>query len=227
MLDSQNTEEVKTRGGRGDRRGGHRGRGNRGGNFGRGGKKFNGKTDGKTEGKTEGEGDKHHHSRKEGRGNRRGPGPKDAPKDSFFYKFHYGPWPEVAEVEVKIDTELPEPIAKDDKLAEPSKDQYIKNMEHLDGEIQAVIEKIKKINREKESVYKRGVQESKDKHDADNEEEKVEEKSFKELVNDRNKILNEKKELDKDIKKKKTVHENASKYIIVIFINAVLFLIYS
>lgn len=182
--------------GRGDRARGERGRGGRGRGFGRGGKNVNNNLD-----KEETKGQ--HQNRRDGRDNRRrGKAPKDAPKDSYFYKFHYGPWPEHEEIEVKIDTQLPEPIPKENRLQEPLKEEYIKNMQHLDDQIKACIEKIKDINKEKEQVYKRGVEESKEKMEAEGVKDD-EGKTFKELVAERNAVLDKKKSIDAQIKKEK------------------------
>lgn len=184
-------------GARGDHRGGARG----GRGFGRGGK-IHGDKDNKEETKGPNTRDNRGpRNDKGGRDNRRGRAPKDAPKDSFFFKFHYGPWPELEEIEVKIDTVLPEVIPKEQRLPEPLKEEYIKNMTHLDDEIKSMIDKIKDIRQQKDDVYNKGVEESKSKQDQEGI--KDEGKSFKELVADRNAIMDKKKVLDAEIKKEK------------------------
>ncbi|CAI2362050.1 unnamed protein product [Moneuplotes crassus] len=190
------------RGSRGKSRRGGRGRG-----FGRGGKKFDNNNNNKEE-------TKGGHNRKDGKDNkgnknnrRRGHAPSEAPKDSFFYKFHFGPWPELKEVEVTLETELPEQIAKEDRLKEPTKDEYIKGMQKLDDEIKALIEKIKKTRADKEEVFQRGREESKAKADAEGT--KNEGKSFKELVEEKRALIAQKKELDEKSKKEKAICKKA------------------
>ena len=206
------------RGGRGDHRGAPRGdyrgaprgtlrggtRGGRG--FGRGGKKFEDKNNGeevKGENKRDGKGPREHNGPRDGR---RGRAPKDAPKDSYFFKFHFGPWPELEEVEVKIDTEIPESIPKDERLPEPLKEDYIKTMQSLDDGIKSLIDNIKDIRQQKDDVYNKGVEENKSK--LAEEGFKEEGKTFKELVSERNAIMDKKKALDVEIKKEKDKFES-------------------
>lgn len=184
-------------GARGDHRGGARG----GRGFGRGGK-IHGDKDNNEESKGPNRrDDRGPRGDKGARGNKRGRAPKDAPKDSFFFKFHYGPWPELEEIEVKLDSVLPEVVPKEQRLPEPLKEEYIKNMTHLDDEIKSMIEKIKNIRQQKDDVYNKVAEESKSK--LAEEGVKDEGKSFKELVADRNAIMDKKKVLDAEIKKEK------------------------
>lgn len=199
----QDSQAKPSRGrGRRGARGGNRD-GNRGGKgFGRGGKKFDGKRD-----QEETKGDK---GRRDDKNNkrRRGKAPSEAPKDTFYYKFHFGPWPELEDVEVTLATELPEQIPKDQRLPEPLKEEYIKNMQHLDDEIKALIEKIKKTRADKEEVYQRGREESKAKADAEGT--KNEGKSFKELVDEKKALFEKKKALDAESKKEKDICNKAN-----------------
>ena len=177
------------------------GRGQRGG-FGRGGKKFDNHHDN--------EESKHHHkNRKDGGHHRRGTAPRDAPKDSFFYKFHYGPWPTVEDIEVKLDTELPAQIPKEDRLKEPLKEEYTKNLQHLDDEVKALFDKIKEINKQKEQIYKKGVEENKEKEAAEGKR-KDDGKTFKQLVEERNAQFAKKKELDAELKAMKDKFDGVS-----------------
>lgn len=190
--DRPRTERGRGDRGRGDRGRGDRGRGGRG--FGRGGKK-------PQEDHEETKGD-HKENRRGGDNRRKGKAPKDAPKDSFFYKFHYGPWPENKNIEVTIDSELPEQIPKDQRLQEPTKEEYIKNMQHYDDKIKQCIEKIKNINKDKEQVYKRGVEESKARMEAEGVKDEPG-KSFSDLVKERNGHIDKKKTYDAQVKEEK------------------------
>lgn len=192
---SRGNNESRPRGSRrGDRPDTARGRGNRGnrGGFGRGGKKFDNAQDH--------EESKHHRRQGKDAGNhRRGTAPRDAPKDSYFYKFHYGPWPVDDPVEVTLHSELPPQVPKDQRLREPLKEEYTKNLQHLDDEVRALFEKIKDINKEKELVFKRGVEENKAKEAAEGAH-KDDGKTFKQLVEERNSNFTVKKELDAKLK---------------------------
>lgn len=183
---SRRGNRPETAGGRGQRGGFGRG------GFGRGGKKF--------DDHEQHEESKHHKHRKDGgHHHRRGTAPRDAPKDSYFYKFHYGPWPIVEEIEVKLDTELPPQIPKEDRLKEPIKDEYTKNLQHLDDEVKSLFDKIKEINKQKEQIYKKGVEENKEKEAAEGKR-KDDGKTFKQLVEERNAQFAKKKELDAELK---------------------------
>ncbi len=182
-------------------RGGNRDGATRGRGFGRGGKKFDNKRD-QEETKGDNKGKRDNKNKK-----RRGHAPSEAPKDSFFYKFHFGPWPELSEVEVTLETELPEQIPRDERLKEPTKDEYVKGMQNLDEEIKTLIEKIKKTRAEKEEVYQRGREESKAKAEAEGT--KNEGKSFRELVDEKKALFEKKKALDEKSKKEKTICNQA------------------
>lgn len=189
------------RGGEGAPRGGERGRGGRG--YGRGGKKFeSNQNEESKQGRPQTKNGKDGKEHRDNRNQRKGRAPKDAPKDSYFYKFHYGPWPEHENIEVKIDTELPPQIPKEERLQDPLKDEYTKNMQHLDDEIKSLIEKIKEINKEKDQVFKRGIEEAKAKIEGEDLA-KEEGKSFKDLVAERNGHLEKKREIDAQSKKDK------------------------
>jgi len=62
--------------------------------------------------------------------------PENAPKDSWYYKYHFGPWPKQDNVEVTLETKVPELRAKEHKVPEPSKEKYAKDMEALDKDIE-------------------------------------------------------------------------------------------
>ena len=188
-MEAKATRGTSARGGKGR----DRGRGQRGRGFGRGGKNpnYNRKDE-------ETKGGQH---RKDNRHQRRGLAPKDAPKDSYFFKFHYGPWPELKDMEVKIDSELPEQIPKDQRLHEPLKEEYVKTMQHLDDEIHNLIEGIKKIRSKKQAVYDRGIEERDAKAAAEGVEDKK--KSFQDLVEEKRALIKKKKALDENSKEAK------------------------
>lgn len=60
-----------------------------------------------------------------------------------------GPFPKQEHVEVKIDTVIPALKPKEERLQEPSKDEYARKMTALDAEIDKLRDQIKKINDEK------------------------------------------------------------------------------
>lgn len=197
-VDKRENNDSRPRGSRrGNRPDTARGRGDRGGRggrggFGRGGKKFDDQRD-------QEESKQHHKQGKDAGNYRRGTAPRDAPKDSYFYKFHYGPWPVIEHVEVTLDSELPAQVPKDARLREPLKDEYTKNLQHLDDEVRALFDKIKAINAEKEQIYKRGVEENKAR-EAEEGGHKDDGKTFKQLVEERNTNFSKKKELDAQLK---------------------------
>lgn len=106
-----------------------------------------------------------------------------------------------------LETELPEQISKEDRLKEPTKEEYVKGMQKLDDEIKALIEKIKKTRAEKEEVFQRGREESKAKAEAEGT--KNEGKSFKELVEEKRALITKKKALDEKSKKEKAICNKA------------------
>lgn len=81
-------------------------------------------------------------------------GPGDAPKDSWYYKFHFGPWPKVDKVEVTLDTVVPPMPPKEERKQEPSKETYAATMTKLDEEIDKLREQIQAINKEKQDKIK-------------------------------------------------------------------------
>jgi len=192
---------------RGGQRGGYRG-GNRGRGFGRGGKRFNDQRNEERKENQNRRDNREGHERRENK-KRRGHAPKDAPKDSFFYKFHFGPWPEIKEVEVTLTTELPEQIPKENRLQEPTKEEYIKGMEALDDEIKELIEKIKQIRSEKDEIFTRGVEESKAKAAAEGVT-KYEGKSFKELVEEKRALMNENNQYMEKINKARAIIDSVT-----------------
>lgn len=138
---------------------------------------------------------------------RKGGKPENAPKDSYFYKFHYGPWPEFDKIEVKIDTELPPKIPKEEKLREPTKEEYVKHLQHLDDEIKRMVEKIKQLNEEKK--IKRGIMVKKSGEDGEGAHD--ESKGFKALVAERNKHKDERNKMEDESKAIKKALDNYEK----------------
>lgn len=60
-----------------------------------------------------------------------------------------GPFPKQEHVEVTLDTKIPELKPKEQRLPEPSKEEYAKTMTALDEKIDKLWEQISKINTEK------------------------------------------------------------------------------
>lgn len=60
-----------------------------------------------------------------------------------------GPFPKQEHVEVTVDTVIPALKPNDQRLKEPSKDEYARKMTALDEEIDKLRDQIKKINDEK------------------------------------------------------------------------------
>lgn len=200
---------------RGDHRGGHRGghnsqeeqnldrhprRNNRGG-YGRGGKAYD-----KPFENREYEGQRAENSQRgqrgnRGRGNRGGRGQRgrgghnrpreiNAPKDSYYYRYFYGPYPEIEEIEVTLESELPS-IKEEDKLQLPSEQEYAKHMQECDDKIQELRTKITSINDEKRAKITNKKQDR-----TENPEIESSGKNFKQLVGEKNKLVNERRELN-------------------------------
>lgn len=53
--------------------------------------------------------------------------PINAPKDSYYYKYFYGPYPEIKEIEVTLESEVPI-IKEEDLLVLPSEEEYAAHM---------------------------------------------------------------------------------------------------
>jgi len=53
--------------------------------------------------------------------------PINASKDSYYYMYFYGPYPQVKEIEVTLETEIPT-IKEDDILNAPSQEEYATKM---------------------------------------------------------------------------------------------------
>lgn len=79
------------------------------------------------------------------RQNRRGNAPSEANKDSYYYKYHFGPFPVQERIEITLETSLPASPAKEDLLKEPSKEEYAKKMTELDDAIDQLRTQIQTI----------------------------------------------------------------------------------
>lgn len=222
MEESKNPKQGQRggRGGRGSggqgRGGGHGGRGqqnldrhprrsNRGGH-GQGGKPFDQPFDKREYQNQRRGGDQNQHrggNRGRGglrRGQRQGQArtnPINAPKDSFYYKYFYGPYPEIKEIEVTLDTEIPT-IPEAEKLPVPSEEEYAKQMKECDDKIQELRSKITAINDEKRAVTTTRKQEKQEQQEPGAE---VEGKNFKELLSEKQKLVNKRKELNEIVEK--------------------------
>ena len=122
-----------------------------------------------------------------------------SPKDSYYYKYFYGPYPELEEMEVTLDTEIPK-IKDEDLRKEPEKEEYAKHMKECDDKIQDLRSKITAINDQKRAVLTNRKQES----GKDNEIE-VEGKNFKQLVSEKRALVDERKELNTELDKQNDV----------------------
>lgn len=88
------------------------------------------------------------------RQNRRGNAPSEANKDSYYYKYHFGPFPTHERIEITLDTPTPAGKPKDQLLKEPSKEDYAKRMISLDNEIENLRKEIQTISQSKQDKLK-------------------------------------------------------------------------
>ena len=131
-------------------------------------------------------------------GGHRAPGPRqiNASKDSYYYRYYYGPYPEVKEIEITLETEIPT-IKEEDILQPPSEKEYGDKMRACDEKIQELRNKITAINDQKRAITSNKRRENQDKES----EIQVEGKNFKQLLNEKNEIYEEVKVLKEEQKK--------------------------
>ena len=138
--------------------------------------------------------------------------PINAPKDSYYYKYFYGPYPEIQEIEVTLDTELPT-IPEKDRLPIPSEEEYARQMKECDDKIQELRSKITSINDEKRAVTTTRKQERDEQVQEPGAE--VAGKNFKELLSEKQKLVNQRKELNEIVEKQNesmsTINEDIRK----------------
>ena len=120
----------------------------------------------------------------------------NAPKDSYYYKYFYGPYPEVKEIKITIDTEIPF-IKEENLLPRPSGEEYAKRMKACDDKIQDLRSKITEINDKKRLVTSTKRKES----EKSTTEIKVKGKTFKELLNEKLALEKQRKELNELLEK--------------------------
>lgn len=78
---------------------------------------------------------------------------KEQDKDSWVYKFHYAERPKYERVEVTLETEVPIPIAKEDRKKNPDRTEFDDKMRKLDAQIEACRNKITNfINKKRETI---------------------------------------------------------------------------
>ena len=115
----------------------------------------------------------------------------NADKNSYFYKYYYGPWPEVKEIEVTLETEIPA-VKEEDILSPPSQEEYAGKMQECDDKMQELRSKITEINDKKREITSSNKEKLKGQHV------EVQGKSFKELLGEKNETVAKSREL-KDI----------------------------
>lgn len=172
----ENPTQNRGKGGRGGR--GRGNRGNRGGN--RGGQQ----------------------NRGEGRQNRKND-PANAPKDSYYYKFYFGPFPEIEKVTVTLDTEVPEPLPKEQILPEPSRDEYIEELKKVDEQIEKKREQKEAIIQQKKDI----ITARKDERakEMENPENKQKQSTFKDVLQQKRDLVQKLRDMSgktKDLQKK-------------------------
>lgn len=114
----------------------------------------------------------------------------NAPKDSYYYKYFYGPYPEIKEIEVTLETEIPK-ITEENKVEVPSSEEYAKHMKDCDDQIQELRSKITSINDKKRAVTSSRKQENHKEGEIDHQG-----KNFKQILGEKMKLINQRKELN-------------------------------
>ena len=122
-----------------------------------------------------------------------------SPKDSYYYKYFYGPYPELEEIEVTLDTEIPK-IEEKDIRQEPDKEEYAKHMKECDDKIQELRTKITTINDQKRAV----LTNRKEENNKDNEI-AVEGKNFKQLLGEKKELVDQRRVLNDELDKQNNV----------------------
>ena len=103
----------------------------------------------------------------------------NADKNSYFYKYYYGPWPEVKEIKITLETEIPA-VKDEDILSPPSKEKYAGKMQECDDKVYELRSKITEINDKKREITSSNKEKLKGQHV------EVQVKSFKELLGEKN-----------------------------------------
>mmetsp|Transcript_40525 Transcript_40525/g.46480 ORF Transcript_40525/g.46480 Transcript_40525/m.46480 type:complete len:659 (-) Transcript_40525:48-2024(-) len=120
--------------------------------------------------------------------------PINASKDSYYYKYYYGPYPEIKEIEVTLELEIPN-IKEADRLQPPSEEEYAKRMRECDDEIQVLRTKISTINDEKKQKTSNRRQER------DGQVVETKGKNFKQLVDEKKSLQSERRGHEETIEK--------------------------
>ena len=68
-------------------------------------------------------------------------------KESWYYKYHYGPWPKQERVKVTLETELPKVLPKEERLPEPDKKAFDEKMRAFDADVEKTKEEVAKISK--------------------------------------------------------------------------------